>query len=133
LGKTLIILALITLQRQNAEKIFARDEALFPLDDVRAHSTPLDETGQLGHSFSSAMIPPFYHDGTQGMFRTKATLVLCPSHLAKQWETEVGKHTNPALKVRRPSSPAGERSLLIVSLLGARRCWLSRPSCSIGR
>ncbi|ELR15494.1 SNF2 domain containing protein [Acanthamoeba castellanii str. Neff] len=57
LGKTLIILALITLQRQNIEKIFARDEALFPLAD--------------------------------NMFRTKATLVLCPSHLAKQWETEV--------------------------------------------
>lgn len=36
----------------------------------------------------------------QNMFRTKATLVLCPSHLAKQWETEVGKHTNPALKAR---------------------------------
>ncbi len=36
LGKTLIILALITLQRQNTEKIFARDEALFPLADVRA-------------------------------------------------------------------------------------------------
>jgi hypothetical protein len=51
------------------------------------------------------MIPPFYHDGTQGMFRTKATLVLCPSHLAKQWETEVGKHTNPALKVRWPVRP----------------------------
>jgi hypothetical protein len=35
LGKTLIVLALITLQRQNIEKIFSRDETLYPLADVR--------------------------------------------------------------------------------------------------
>lgn len=27
----------------------------------------------------------------KGMFNTKATLVLCPSHLAKQWKTEINK------------------------------------------
>jgi len=48
---------------------------------------------------SNPMSMAGYNNKTSdGKFKTKATLLFCPSHLAKQWESEVSK-CNPLLKV----------------------------------
>jgi hypothetical protein len=32
------------------------------------------------------------------LYKVRGTLILCPSHLVKQWEKEIEKHTNPQLR-----------------------------------
>eukprot|EP00026_Physarum_polycephalum_P001180 Phypoly_transcript_01181.p1 GENE.Phypoly_transcript_01181~~Phypoly_transcript_01181.p1 ORF type:complete len:926 (+),score=269.55 Phypoly_transcript_01181:822-3599(+) len=33
------------------------------------------------------------------LFKTQATVVLCPNHLVQQWQTEIQKHTSPPLTI----------------------------------
>lgn len=72
LGKTLEVLGLIILNPRKTEDTFTPGKIQWVYDP---------NTVEIG---SGRALPPF--------FKTKATLVICPNHLVKQWKEEASKH-----------------------------------------
>lgn len=55
----------------------------------------------------------------ENTFRSKATLVVCPNHLCKQWENEIKKHTNPRLKTYVVNTARGHEKISYKDVINA--------------
>ncbi len=81
LGKTIIVLSLLAVQQENVSKIIERDEQFYPIDEVYPKT------------FFTFLEMKFNGFLQTQEWRCQGTVIVCPNHLCKQWESEIKKHT----------------------------------------